>query len=103
MVDFTDGTTTGVVTTDVTPNLGRKIIEVRVPITFVWATDSLIVDLADYGATKISGFLAFEESTAGSIVIAATGTTSVSGTILTIDSVGSTADTIGGTFIIFAY
>jgi len=103
MVDFTDGTTSGVVTTDVTPNLGSKIIQVRVPSTFVWGTDSLIVDLGDYGASEISGFLAFEESTAGSIVIAATGTTSVASGVLTIDSTGSTGATKEGTFIIFAY
>ncbi len=103
MADFTDGTTSGVVTKDVTPNLGIKIIQVRVPSTFVWATDSLIIDLSDYGAGSIAGFLAFEETTAGSITIAATGTTSVSGTTLTIDSTGSDANTTGGTFIIFAF
>ena len=104
MVDFTDGTTSGVVTTDIIPSLGVKIIQVKVPSTFVWATDQIIVDLGDYGAEKISGFLAFEDyTTAGSVVIAATGTTSVSSGVLTFDSVGSTAQTVSGTLIIFAY
>jgi len=103
MVDFTDGTTAGVVTKEVAPNTGVKIIQVKVPETFVWATDSLIVDLGDYGASKITGFLAFIDSTEGSIVVAGTGTTSVSSGVLTIDSVGSSAVTKTGTFIIFAY
>lgn len=103
MVDFTDGTTSGVVTTEIVPNAGLKIIQVRVPATFVWGTDRLIVDLNEYGAKQIAGFLAFEETTAGSVTIAATGTSAVSGTTLTLDSTGSSANTVGGTFIIFAF
>ncbi len=103
MTDFTDGTTSGVVTKKITPNLELTVIQVRVPATFVWGTDSLIVDLADYGAHNIAGFLAFEETTAGSVTIAATGTSSVSTTTLTIDSTGSSANTCGGTFVIFAF
>ncbi len=104
MVDFTDGTTSGVVTTDIIPNQGVKIIQVKVPSTFVWGTDQIIVDLGDYGASKISGFLAFEDYTAaGSVVIAATGTTSVSSGVLTFDSTGSDGNTVSGTLIVFAY
>lgn len=103
MVDFTDGSTSGVVTKDVVPGLGVKIIQGRVPATFVWGTDKYIVDLAEYGATKISGFLAFVETTAGSVTVAGTGTSAVSGTTLTLDSTGTSAATKGGTFIIFAY
>ena len=104
MSDFTDKSTTGVVTTDVIPNLGVKIIQVKVPSTFVWGTDSIIVDLADYGASKISGFLAFlDYTTAGSVVIAGTGTTSVSSGVLTFVSTGSSAQTVSGTLVVFAY
>ena len=102
MTDFTDGTTSGVVTRDIVPALGVKCLQVRVPATFVWGTDSLIVDLGDYGATSLAGVLAFEETTAGSVTVQATeGTTSVSSGVLTIVSGGS--GTNGGTFLIWAY
>jgi len=103
MSDFTDGTTSGVVTTEIVPNAGIKMISIRVPATFVWGTDAIIVDLADYGASDISGFLCFEETTEGSVAIAGTGTTAVSGTTLTFTSTGSGANTVGGTLIVFAY
>jgi len=102
MSDFTDGTTSGVVTKDITPGLGVKVIQVRVPATFEWGSDAIIVDLKKYGANNITGVLAFEETTAGSIVAAATaGSTSVSSGTLTYTSAGS--GTNGGTIIIFAY
>jgi len=103
MADFTDGTTAGVVTTDVIPALSNKMIQVRVPATFVWGTDSIIVDLTKYGCRNISGFVAFEETTAGSIIVAGTGTTSVTTGTLTYVSTGSAANTVGGTLIIFGY
>ena len=102
MVTFTDGTTTGVVTTDVVPGLGLKIIQVRVPATFTWSEDLMVVDLADYGARDIAGILAFVETTAGSIVAAGTVTTSVTGTTLTVTASAPATDA-GGIFIIFAY
>lgn len=102
MVTFTDGTTSGVVTKDMIPAMGVKTIQTRVPAAFVWGTDTIVVDLADYGATNLSGVIAFEETTAGSVTVAATaGTTAVSGTIMTYTSAGS--GTNGGTIIIFAY
>ena len=102
MVDFTDGTTAGVVTKDITPGLGVKVIQVRVPSTFVWGADKIIVDLKKYGANNITGVLAFEETTAGSVVVAATeGSTIVASGVLTYTSAGS--GTNGGTIIIFAY
>jgi hypothetical protein len=109
MVAFTDGTTSGVVTTDVTPNMGIKIIQTRVPATFVWGTDTLAIDLSKYGATKVAGILCFVETTAGSITVpcgaAGTqlGTTAVSGTTLTYTSAGAAANTCGGTIIVFCY
>ena len=109
MVDFTDGTTAGVVTRDIVPAMGVKILQVRVPATFVWGTDLLVVDLADYGATYCAGVLGFVETTAGSITVpcgaAGTqlGTTAVASGILTFTSVGAAANTAGGTLVIFAY
>jgi len=105
MVTFTDGTTTGVVTTEIVPNCGIKVIQVRVPATFTWGTDLIVVDLNDYGATKISGFLAFEETTAGQVIVAATGTTAVASGVLTYNSTGSSSagNDCGGTLIVYAY
>lgn len=102
MVAFTDGTTSGVETKNIAPILGVKIIQTRVPATFVWGTDTIVVDLGDYGASKVSGVVAFEETTAGSVTVAATaGTTAVSSGVLTYTSAGS--GTNGGTIIIYAY
>jgi hypothetical protein len=109
MADFTDGTTSGVVGKDVTPQLGVKIIQVRVPATFVWGTDNLIVDLTKYGARYCAGVLGFIETTAGSITVpcgaAGTqlGTTSVTTGTLTFASAGCAVNTCGGTLVIFAY
>ena len=100
---FTDGTTAGVVTKDMIPALGVKTIMVRVPATFVWGTDIIVVDLKKYGANSLAGFLAFEETTAGSIVIAGTGTTSVASGVLTFTSTGSGANTVVGSLLLFAY
>ncbi len=102
MTAFTDGTTSGVVTKVVTPDLGLKVIQVRVPATFEWGADTIVVDLANYGAKSVSGVLAFEETTAGSITVpATTGTTAVSSGVLTYTSAGS--GTNGGTIVIFAF
>ena len=101
MTDFTDGTTSGVVTKDMT-QLGFKMLQVRVPTTFVWGTDNLIIDLGDYGASKLAGVLAFEETTEGQVTVQASeGTTSVTDGTATIVSGGS--GTNGGTFLIWAY
>ena len=102
MVAFTDGSTTGVETIEIAPNTGLKVLQMRVPATFVWGTDTMVIDLADYGANKIAGVIAFEETTAGSITVAATaGTTAVSAGVLTYTSAGS--GTNGGTIVIFAF
>lgn len=103
MATFTDGTTTEVVSKSVVPGLGVSKIQVRVPATFVWGTDSIVIDLAKFGAKFISGWRAYEETTAGSVVIGATGTCSVSAGVLTFVSTGSGANTCGGTLEIDAY
>lgn len=101
MTTFTVGTTSGVTVQEIAPNAGKKYIEIYVPSTFVWGTDSIAIDLSGYGMTKVTAWLAFEETTAGSIVIAATGTTSVTTTTLTYVSTGSSANTCGGTLMVW--
>jgi len=109
MATFTDGTTSGVETREIVPNSGVKIIQVRVPATFIWGTDLLVVDLTRYGARYCAGVLGFVETTEGSITVpcgaAGTqlGTTAVSAGTLTFTSTGCAANTKGGTLVIFAY
>ena len=109
VVAFVDGTTAGVVTKEIAPNAGIKIIVTRVPSTFVWGTDTLAIDLSDYGAYSVSGVLGFVETTAGSITVPCgtagvqSGTSSVTAGVLTYDSSGCAANTDGGTLVIFAF
>lgn len=108
-VAFVDGTTAGVETKEIVPNSGVKILQVRVPATFVWGTDTLAVDLTKYGAKFCAGVLGFVETTAGSVTVtcgasgAQLGTTAVSSGTLTFTSSGCAANTAGGTLVIFAF
>jgi len=101
-VTFTDGTTAGVVTKDVIPQLAIKVLQVRVPVTFLWGTDILAIDLTRYGATMLAGVMSFEETTEGSIVVARACTTSVTAGVASITSTAG-GEARFGTFIIFAY
>ena len=102
MATFTYGTTSGVSAKDVIHALGKKQIEITVPATFIWGTDEIVVDLKLFGANYITGFQAYEETTAGSVIVAGTGTTSVASGVLTYVSTGSNVATCGGTLIIHA-
>lgn len=102
MANFVAGSAT-VPVKDVNPSLATKEIEIRVPTTFVWGTDTVTVTLANYGAHNVARFSAWEETTAGSVVISATGTTSVSAGVLTFNSTGSSANTCGGTIRLGLY
>lgn len=103
MTTFTDGTTSGVTTKEVTPNTGVKKILVSVPSTFVWGTDSIVVDLTKYGMYYVTDFRAVEQTTAGSVLVVGTGTTSVSSGTLTYVSTSSSANTCAGTLEITGY
>jgi hypothetical protein len=103
---------TGVEVRDWLPNLGFKIVHVKVPSTFASGTDTLTVDLTKYGARNVIGVLGFQETTVGSVtqqmaVSATLGgavglTTSVSTGTLTITPL-LPATTCVTDFIIFAY
>lgn len=86
---------------EVAPNLGTKIIRVKLDAT-ADDTDTLEVDLTAYGCTNIDGIVGFTESTTGSVVITEAPTTAVSSGTLTI-TVGGTTDNKARTFIIYAY
>ena len=87
--------------TEVAPNLGMKVLSVTFPDTVIGGTDTVAVDLGDYGCTKVHGVHLFDETTTGEVVVLTAGTTTVSSGVLTIDLGGS--DTGVKTAIIYAY
>ena len=87
--------------TEVLPALGTKVLSVTFPSTVIGGTDTVQVDLNDYGCTNIHGILLFDETTTGSIVVIEPSTTVVSSGVLVIDLGG--AATGVKTAILFAY
>ena len=95
--------------TEISPNAGVKMIQAHFSDTIgtagggaVGGTDTVTVDLGDFGCTNIHGLLLFDETTTGSIVVTQAPTsTAVSSGVLTIDLAG--ADTGAKTAIIWAY
>lgn len=87
--------------TEIIPNLGVKVLKVKVGAT-ADDGDTVAVDLTAYGCTNIDGIIGFTESTTGSIVITEAPTTAVSSGTLTI-TIGGATDNKARTFIVFAY
>ncbi len=95
--------------TEILPNAGVKMIQAYFPDTLgaaaggpIGGTDTVTVDLNDFGCTLIHGILLFDETTTGSIVVTQAPTsTAVASGVLTIDLAGS--DTGAKTAIIWAY
>jgi len=87
--------------TEITPNSGVKMIRVVTAAT-VDDTDSLTVDLSEYGCTNIHGILGFQQETTGQIVTTEQPTTAVASSTLTI-TVGGSDDNRVRVFIIWAY
>jgi hypothetical protein len=75
--------------TEVTPNAGVKVLSVKFPDTVIGGTDTVQVDLNDYGCTKLDGILLFDQTTTGSVVVLEAATTVVSSGVLVIDLGGS--------------
>ena len=87
--------------TEVLPALGTKVLSVTFPSTVRGGTDTVQVDLNDYGCTNIHGILLFDETTTGSVVVIEPSSTVVSSGVLVIDLGGG--DTGVKTAILFAY
>ncbi len=85
--------------TEAVPNLGVKIISVAFPDTVIGGTDTVQVDLNDFGCTKLNGILMFDETTTGSVVVLEAATTVVTAGVLVITLGGS--DTGAKTAILF--
>lgn len=88
-------------TTEIVPAMGVKMLSVTFPDTVIGGTDTVQVDLNDYGCTNIHGIHLFDETTTGSVVVLEAGTTVVTDGILVIDLGGS--DTGVKTAILYAY
>ena len=95
--------------TEILPNAGVKMIQAHFPDTLgaaeggpIGGTDTVTVDLGDFGCTNIHGLLLFDETTTGQVIATQAPTsTAVAAGILTIDLAGS--DTGAKTAIIWAY
>ena len=75
--------------TEITPALGMKTLMVRFPATAIGGTDTVQVDLNDYGATKLHAIDVYDETTDGSVVVSAVPTTVVTDGVLVITLGGS--------------
>jgi len=87
--------------TEIVPNAGVKMIQCVTPATVIGGTDTITVDLGDFGCTKLHGIVGFDESTTGSVVVTQAPTTAVSSGVVTITLGGSA--TVVHTFILWAY
>ena len=88
--------------TEIAPNLGVKVLVVETPATFIGGTDSVTVDLGDYGCSKCYAIFATYQSTAGTVLAAATA--SISATSSGVITIGTSASGTGiYGIVIYAY
>ncbi len=95
--------------TEIAPIAGVKVIQAYFPDTLgaaeggpIGGTDTVAVDLGDFGCTNIHALLLFDETTTGEVIVQKTPTsTAVSSGVLTIDL--PSGDTGAKTAIIWAY
>jgi len=88
--------------TEIAPNAGIKVILVETPATFVGGTDTVTVDLGDYGCTKVHAIFASSQTTTGTVVVAATATvSSTSSGVVTIETSAAGTNIYG--IVIYAY
>jgi len=86
---------------EVAPNLGVKMIRVVYADTVIGGTDTVQVDLNDFGCTLLDGILVFDQTTTGSVVVTQAPTTVVTAGVLVITLGGS--DTGAKTAIIWCH
>lgn len=81
---------------------GSEVVEIVIyTANTVDDTDTIAIDLANYGGSTFLAILGNEHTTDGSVVVTAAPTTAVSGTTLTI-TVGGSNDNNPRTFIVWA-
>jgi len=62
---------TGTVT-EISPNAGVKVLMLETPVAFVGGTDTIAVDLGDYGCANVFAAFASYQSTTGEVTADAT-------------------------------
>lgn len=77
--------------TDAVPNQGAKLVIIETPAT-ADSSDTIDIDMSDYGATTFLGIFGNEHTTEESVVTTEAPTTSVSSGTLTITIGGSSDD-----------
>ena len=87
--------------TEILPNAGVKMIQCVFADTVIGGTDTVSVDLGDFGCTKLHGIVVFDETTTGSVVVTQAPTTVVTSGVVVITLGGS--DTGAKTAILWAY
>jgi len=84
---------------ELAPALGVKVLSVAYADTVIGGTDTVQVDLNDYGCTTLHGIHVFDETTTGSVVVLTAATTVVTDGVLVITLGGS--DTGAKTAILY--
>ena len=93
---------TGGTIKEIAPNAGVKVLLVTLPTTFVGGTDTYEVDLTAYGCTKASAIFATSQTTAGTVLVAATAAiTGISSGVATITTSATGTNVYG--VVIYAY
>jgi len=80
------------------PNAGVKVLMWELADTVIGGTDTVQIDLNDYGATKLLSIDVYDQTTTGSVVVSTAPTTVVSSGVLVVTLGGS--DTGAKTVII---
>ena len=80
------------------PNQGVKVLMWEVADTVIGGTDTIQIDLNDYGATKLLSIDVYDQTTTGSVVVSQAPTTVVSSGVLVVTLGGS--DTGAKTIVI---
>ena len=87
---------------EISPNAGVKVLMLSTPSTFVGGSDTIAIDLGDYGCTKVSAIHATYQSTTGEVTADATiaTTSNTSGVLVLTPSAAGTG--VYG-IVIYAY
>ena len=75
--------------TQESPNSGVKVLMWELADTVIGGTDTVQIDLGDYGATKLLSIDVYDQTTTGSVVVSTAPTTVVSSGVLVVTLGGS--------------
>ena len=75
--------------TQVAPNAGVKVLMWELADTVIGGTDTVQIDLGDYGASKLLAIDVYDQTTTGSVVVSVAPTTVVTSGVLVVTLGGS--------------